>query len=556
MPLAVSTDDGKFCRRILPILRVWKTRPSASLVSMEMRGQPKLLVTGAYRLGFEVSPFGELRDCACSSISTIRQRSRASSLGPLFGQIYACRRVNRIANSLLCRGIMSSNPHRLRPRGEPCSEGEVCSMGIFLFNAHRYDTGRSALGRTSVEKLFRESESEAEYTTGWVRITLGLAMFVSGILVTSGTTELTDMNNSNQLRASALFTVFAFLALGIISLLLVVSGRFRPWMAFVLVTCDAAILGVSLYFALHGIGLGGNWVAAIPTIWAVPLLLAVGALRYRPLVQIWATTATMIALVGVASVLGFPLSPSGPETRATLGTLGESVGRLFSLPSYLMRAVMLTLIGLTTALAMARSRRLLIREVSETARRANLARFLPAEIAPLVGEDDLATWRQGRRQQGTILFIDIRGFTAYAEKLDPARLSIFISSFRRRVVRATEAFGGVVDKFIGDGALVVFGIPEPQSDDCTRAIACAHRLLALIDRWNIKRGFDPPVRVGIGIHSGELYYGLVGDDHRLEFTVLGDTVNVAAKIEQATKRFDTALLASETVVLRDRKSVV
>lgn len=176
-------------------------------------------------------------------------------------------------------------------------------MGIFLFNAHRYDTGRSALGRTSVEKLFRESESEAEYTTGWVRITLGLAMFVSGILVTSGTTELTDMNNSNQLRDSALFTVFAFLALGIISLLLVVSGRFRPWMAFVLVTCDAAILGVSLYFALHGIGLGGNWVAAIPTIWAVPLLLAVGALRYRPLVQIWATTATMIALVDRKSVV-------------------------------------------------------------------------------------------------------------------------------------------------------------------------------------------------------------------------------------------------------------
>lgn len=59
--------------------------------------------------------------------------------------------------------------------------------------------------------------------------------------------------------------------------------------------------------------------------------------------------------------------------------------------------------------------------------------------------------------------------------------------------------------------------------------------------------------VGIGIHSGELYYGLVGDDHRLEFTVLGDTVNVAAKIEQATKRFDTALLASETVVLRARQ---
>ena len=423
-------------------------------------------------------------------------------------------------------------------------------MGIFQLNAYRSDAGRAVLTSTSVERLFRESENEAEYTIGWVRIMLGLILFASGFLVSSGTTALTEEYDLNQLRAAALITVGAFLALGITSFLLVISRWFRPWMAFVLVTGDAAILGVSLYVGLNGIGLGGNWVAAMPTIWGVPLLLAVGALRYRPLVQIWATTVTMIAVVGVVFALGFRLFLTGVETPASPGELGANIARLFSLPPYLMRAVMLTLIGLTTALAMVRSRRLLMRAVSETARRANLARFLPAEIAPLVGENDVATWRQGRRQQGTILFVDIRGFTAYAEKLDPARLSVFISSFRRRVMRATEAFGGVVDKFIGDGALVVFGIPEPQNDDCARAIACAHRLLALLDQWNVKRGFDPPIRVGIGIHSGELYYGLVGDDRRLELTVLGDTVNVAAKIEQATKRFNTALLASETVVMQ------
>jgi adenylate cyclase len=117
-------------------------------------------------------------------------------------------------------------------------------------------------------------------------------------------------------------------------------------------------------------------------------------------------------------------------------------------------------------------------------------------------------------------------------------------------MRAAEAHGGVVDKFIGDGALVVFGVPEPRDDDCVRAIACARRLLALIDQWNTKRGFQPPVRVGVGIHTGEVYCGLVGDDRRLEFTVLGDVVNVAAKLEQATKRFGAALLASEAVVVR------
>jgi adenylate cyclase len=132
--------------------------------------------------------------------------------------------------------------------------------------------------------------------------------------------------------------------------------------------------------------------------------------------------------------------------------------------------------------------------------------------------------------------------------MDPAQLSVFVSSFRRRVMRAANRYGGVVDKFIGDGALLVFGVPEPRGDDCSRSVAFARDLLMLLDRWNAKRGFDPPVRVGIGIHTGEVYCGLVGDDRRLEFTVLGDVVNVAAKIEQATKRLDVALLVSDSVV--------
>lgn len=421
-------------------------------------------------------------------------------------------------------------------------------MRIFQLDSYRSNGGRSALTIASVENLFRQSEVEAEYTTGWVRIALGLTLFASGFLVSSATPLSTEGNDLVQGRLAALFTIGAFLVLGMTSFLLVVTRWFRPWMAFALVTGDAAVLGISLFLGLDGLGLKGNWVAAMPTIWAVPLLLAVGTLRYRPMVQLWAIIAMMIAVVGVASKLGFRAFLTELEVQASLGEVEASIDRLFSLSPYLMRAVMLTLTGLTTALAMARSRRLLTRTVSEAARRANLARFLPAEIEPLVGENDLATWRQGRRQMATILFVDIRGFTAFAEKMDPARLSIFITSFRRRVMRAAAASGGVVDKFIGDGALIVFGIPQPKSDDCARAIACAHRLLALLDQWNVKRGFDPPVRVGIGIHAGETYWGLVGDELRLEFTVLGDAVNVAAKIEQATKQYNTELLASETVV--------
>jgi adenylate cyclase len=403
----------------------------------------------------------------------------------------------------------------------------------------------SAPTEASVDRLFRKSEIEAEYTIGWVRIAAGFILFAGGLGVSSG---IASQSMAEGVYVTALITVGAFLLLGITSLLLVVRGWFKPSMAFVFVTGDAIILATSLFFGLKASGLRGNGIAAMPVIWAIPVVLAVGALRYRPAVQLWFTAVMIAGLVGVAVALGFRPFPADLDAAPALGGVDRGVNRLFSLQPYLMRGVMLALVGVTTALVMFRSRRLLVRAVNETARRANLARFLPPEIAPLVAGNNAFSWRQGRRQQATILFVDIRGSTAFAENMDPANLSVFISSFRRRVMRAAEAYGGVVDKFIGDGALVIFGVPEPRADDPGRALACARRLLALVDQWNIKRRFDPPIRVGIGLHTGEVYCGLVGDERRIEFTVLGDAVNVAAKIEQATKRFDAPLLASEAVV--------
>jgi adenylate cyclase len=186
--------------------------------------------------------------------------------------------------------------------------------------------------------------------------------------------------------------------------------------------------------------------------------------------------------------------------------------------------------------------------VAEISHREQLSRFLPSEIAPLVEPGRLEEWRQGRRQQVAMLFIDMRDSTTLAEHMDPTRLSVFMAAFRRRVSRAVKRTGGVVDKFIGDGALVVFGVPEPRPDDAAQALACARELLREIDRWNLSRSFDPPVRIGIGVHTGIAYCGLIGDETRLEFTVLGDAVNVTSRIEETTKQFNTPLLASKAVV--------
>jgi adenylate cyclase len=209
---------------------------------------------------------------------------------------------------------------------------------------------------------------------------------------------------------------------------------------------------------------------------------------------------------------------------------------------------MLLLLGGALVLVTMRGRTLLRRAVDEAVRRASLARFLPPEISSLVGTVAAANLREGRRQVVTVVFVDMRDSTSRAETLDPRALSVFISSFRRRITRSAQRHGGVIDKFVGDGALVVFGVPEPGTGDAQRALTFASDLTNRVDRWNGKRGFNPPVCIGVGVHTGEVYCGLVGDEPRIEFTVLGDAVNVAARLEDATKRYGRSVLASEAAI--------
>ncbi|MGE7416692.1 CHASE3 domain-containing protein [Methylobacterium tarhaniae] len=193
----------------------------------------------------------------------------------------------------------------------------------------------------------------------------------------------------------------------------------------------------------------------------------------------------------------------------------------------------------------------------EAARRAALSRFLPAELAPLLerggGMDQGGGLRLGERRHAAIAFVDMRGSTTIAERADPETVAALVTGFRRCVAQAARETGGVIDKFMGDGALVVFGVPEARRDAAAQALAFADRLEGLVAEWNAASSRDP-VRIGIGVHCGEVFVGVVGDDDRLEFTVLGDAVNVAARLEQATKTFGITTLVSQAALDAARAS--
>ncbi|KMO36347.1 adenylate/guanylate cyclase [Methylobacterium aquaticum] len=211
--------------------------------------------------------------------------------------------------------------------------------------------------------------------------------------------------------------------------------------------------------------------------------------------------------------------------------------------------VTLGLAGLALAWLSLRVRHLRRAGAEAIRQRSNLARLTAPEIARLIAESDPVAPHAGWEQEATVLFADIRGFTRLCEGLAPADVAVFLAEFRLRAARAVEAAGGLVDKFVGDEAMAVFGVAESASGDADRAVAAARALAAAMQDWSRERERAglPPVRIGIGLHRGPVFVGAIGA-RRVEFTAVGDTVNVARRLEQMTRTLACDCLVSEAVL--------
>jgi adenylate cyclase len=182
----------------------------------------------------------------------------------------------------------------------------------------------------------------------------------------------------------------------------------------------------------------------------------------------------------------------------------------------------------------------------------SFARFVPKEIVRGVMDNSISTELGGVREELTVVFTDVRDFTTIAEAADPDVLMHQTSRYFSALTEAFLAEGGTVDKFIGDAVMVFWNAPNPQPDHVERA--CRAVLAGRMASEKLNAQFETeglnPFHTRFGIHVGEAVVGNLGSTERMNYTVLGNTVNLAARLEGLNKRFGTAILVSEDVYLR------
>jgi adenylate cyclase len=282
-----------------------------------------------------------------------------------------------------------------------------------------------------------------------------------------------------------------------------------------------------------------------PTLFYVYILIALRALRFDP---------GLVLFTGVAAALGWALLTviAALDGAPTTGDYRVYMTSLALLPGAEMEKIagILATTGVL-ALGVDRARALLFRTATEEAATADLSKFVGRDAAERIrASNDGVKSGDGEIRRAAIMFVDLRGFTPATKTMAPRDVIALLQEYQSRLLPLIERGGGSVDKFLGDGILVSFGAARESGRECADAVETALAAAAEALRWRDERlrTGKPPLDVGIALASGDVVYGAVGHGDRLEYTVIGEPVNLAAKLEKRAKAENARIIATSGVV--------
>ncbi len=238
-----------------------------------------------------------------------------------------------------------------------------------------------------------------------------------------------------------------------------------------------------------------------------------------------------------------------PEQTVELLLTARQDPNFLFLGFWISEILVVLIVSAGLAVVVNRSRHLVASRAMAERTRASLARYFSPNVVDHLGRAD-DVLGEAREQDVAVLFADIMGFTKLCENAPPDRAIALLRDYHNRLGKAVFDNDGTLDKYLGDGFMATFGTPNPGPSDATNALKCAMDMIAALAQWNVERetAGAAPVHVGIGVHFGPVIAGDIGNERRLEYSVIGDTVNIASRLEQLTRTLDTALVVSDSVM--------
>lgn len=268
-----------------------------------------------------------------------------------------------------------------------------------------------------------------------------------------------------------------------------------------------------------------------PLLFFVFILLS--TLRLDFWLSVWTGTVAAVLQMMLVFVL-LPLDPAAPADNMPLFYIGRSIVLFGS--------------GVVAGLVALSLRHQFENSIVAGAARDRVTNLFGQHVSPSVVERLLATQTEPPSELRTIcvLFLDIRGFTAMTRQRSAAETVELLNAFFAEMIDVVDRHRGIINKFLGDGFLALFGAPLADPSAAQNALGAARAMIEAVEAWNKERP-SQALRVGIGIHMGEAVTGIVGSPRRKEYTVIGDTVNLAARLEQLTKETGAQVLVSNSV---------
>ena len=287
----------------------------------------------------------------------------------------------------------------------------------------------------------------------------------------------------------------------------------------------------------------------VPTLLTAFIFIALRALRFEVR---YVALAGLSAAAGWACLVAYAVVTT-PDAVVMRDFVGYMTGNRILIGAEVEKILDLLAVTAVLALAIARARRLLVRAAVDGAAARDLARFFDPMVAQRIrAAAQPLRAGEGEARDAAILFLDIRGFTRLGTTLAPSALMTLLNEYHARLVPLIQQHGGTIDKFLGDGILATFGAAERTDRYAADALAAIDAVMAEAARWQTERAnaSEPPLAINAGVAVGRVVFGAVGDQRRLEYTVIGDTVNLAAKLEKHNKLEGTRALATAETLER------